>query len=160
MASYLTTGSAPYLCIFQLRIHPSFFVQEPDSNKAHCWLLTSGKAFESPPYLRTGIIFINVFLGRIRSPCDSVVKDRFRKIMEGCYIIRKPSIGVTFTIPSDVRASLPNWNEELETLFQSVFPFFDLLCSGVKIVVLPTPEQSGHQLAARLVLSITIKATD
>ena len=111
MASKFTIGPTPHLPINEMGIHPSLFVQEPGSNKAHYRISTLEKAFKRLTkwrILRTSVMFVNAFLGRVKCPCDSVVKNRFRKILKCSYIVHEANIRVKLSIPSNVGASLPN----------------------------------------------------
>ena len=107
MTSKFTIGPTPHLPINEMRIHASLFVQEPGSNKAHYRI---AKLENSTKWrrLRTGVVFVNAFLGRIKCPCQSVVHNCFRKILKRSYIVHEPNIRIEFSISSNVGASLPN----------------------------------------------------
>ena len=111
MTSKFTIGPTPHLPIIETRIHHCLFIQEPGTNKAHYRILKLEKRVENSTKwrrLHTGIIFVNAFLGRIKFPCDSVVKNSFGKILKCPYVVHEPNIRVELPISSNVRASLPN----------------------------------------------------
>lgn len=121
----LSSRTTLHLRVRQVGRHPRGLVEEPCVNEACGALGVYGRAIDRP--------------------CERVVEDGVGHVLKLANVVDRADVGVELAISDGVGACFPNCTSN-ERLWSWSCSMECIPSSGANSVVLPTLEQSGHQL--------------